>query len=214
MKTVARKAKTLLRRSPLFAFYSRYRGRREYVAWMRAGRPPPPPHVYKQRVVKEYAAKFGLRVFFETGTYLGDMVYAVKDCFDEVYSIELSRELFEQATTRFAEFRSIRVLHGDSAQVLPELLQQMKNPALFWLDGHHSGGSTARGQLETPIQRELAAIGDHPLVHRHVVLVDDARYLVGAHDYPSLESVRTWAAKAGFDVCEVKDDILRIHQSA
>jgi hypothetical protein len=63
------------------------------VRWTLRGKTAPPPHVIKQRAIKSYARRFGLSVFVETGTYLGDMVEAVRPHFKKIYSIELSEEL-------------------------------------------------------------------------------------------------------------------------
>src|SRR5579872_359987 len=87
-------------------------------AWHRAGRPPPTPHIVKERIVARYAAEHALGAFVETGTLHGDMVYALKDRFRSIVSIELSRELCELAHQRFARYSHIEIIHGDSANML------------------------------------------------------------------------------------------------
>jgi len=67
--------------------------------WERQGRPVPPPHVAKQRVLREYAERYHLKIFVETGTYRGDMVEAMKHLFHKIYSIELSDTLFRGQTS-------------------------------------------------------------------------------------------------------------------
>ena len=47
--------------------------------------------------------------------------------------------------------RRAEILQGDSTDVLPEVVEKMDEPTLFWLDGHYSGGITASGEQETPI---------------------------------------------------------------
>ena len=76
--------KQLFRRVPLFAIYRAFSQHRAYARWVAAGRPLPPPHLAKQFVVREYVARFQVPVFVETGTFLGDMVHAVKGLFEEV----------------------------------------------------------------------------------------------------------------------------------
>ena len=73
----------------------------ELMLWEKRGRSALPPHIIKQGVIRSFAEKYGLRILVETGTYYGDMVEAMKHCFDRIYSIELSGELFERATKRF-----------------------------------------------------------------------------------------------------------------
>jgi len=178
---------------------------------VQTGRPAPPPFVVKLQAVKDYAREFDLHVFVETGTFMGDMVDGVRDIFDEIYSIELSDYLYRQARKRFAGAKHITILHGDSAQVLKELLPKINQPCLFWLDAHYSGGITAKGALETPIEKELGNIFQLSSPLRHVILIDDARCFNGTGDYPSIQALEKASKSVGFEVFEVKDDIIRIY---
>jgi hypothetical protein len=188
-----------------------YRLEKKYRNWLRAGRSIPPPDIVKQKTVKKYANKYRSRVFVESGTYLGDMVWAVKDDFFKIYSVELSPELCEKAKKRFAKYRHIWILEGDSSSVLPRILNEIEEPCLFWLDSHYSEGITAKGEKETPILEELGHIFHHP-VHDHVILIDDARCFTGQNDYPTLEGLKGLTLGRYPDyVFEVKDDIIRIH---
>jgi hypothetical protein len=109
-------------------------------SWQQAGKPAPPPSVVKRRIVSSYASAFGPATFIETGTYFGDMDYAVKDMFQAIISIELSEELWKRAASRFRAYSHIQMLWGDSEQLLPQVLNSISSDCLFWLDGHYSGG--------------------------------------------------------------------------
>jgi hypothetical protein len=126
-------------------------------------------------------------VLVETGTLRGDTVAALRSKFDRVYSVELDDRLFEQACARFRGASNVQILHGDSGKVLPAILADLQQPAMFWLDGHYSGGITAKGDTDTPLRDELRAIFSHRMPG-HVTLIDDARCL-GSGDYPSFEAV-------------------------
>ena len=63
--------------------------------WNKKANPIPVPNAIKQRTIKEYAKIFSVETFIETGTYLGDMVNAVMDTFNKIYSIELDKTLYE-----------------------------------------------------------------------------------------------------------------------
>ena len=63
---------------------------RQIIRWNLSDKTMPPPQVIKQRIVKQYQSRYSLNVFVETGTYLGDMVDAMKSRFREIYSVELS----------------------------------------------------------------------------------------------------------------------------
>lgn len=171
------------------------------------------PHRIKQKTVLGYATQYSISTLVESGTYLGDMVDAVKRYFRTIYSIELDEGLHERAKRKFGQFHHILLLRGDSAQVLPRVMDRIHEPCLFWLDAHYSGGITAKGELETPIIHELRQILSHPLAAKHVILIDDARNFVGANDYPTLQQVENLVYMTSpTSVVEVEDDIIRIHQ--
>jgi hypothetical protein len=171
-------------------------------------------HQRKQRVIRDYARKFDLPVFVESGTHVGNMVDAVRDAFREIHSIELSPALHEQSAVRFAGLSHIHLVEGDSGEILGDVLVPIERPCLFWLDGHYSAGITAKGSLETPIEKELGHIAAHHLAHQHVILIDDARLFTGAGDYPAVRQLEDWASRAGFTSFTVEDDIIRIHRRA
>jgi hypothetical protein len=179
--------------------------------WDRAGRPIPATPLLKQILIKEYQRRFKLRVFVETGTFAGEMIDAVLGRFVRIYSIELDDGWYAKAVQRFARRPEVTLLHGDSGTRLPDVLAQVTEPALFWLDAHYSGPITARGPLDSPIVQELDAIAAHP-VGGHVVLIDDMRYFTGADGYPEAAAlVADLRRKHPADVVEIQDDVLRWH---
>ncbi len=179
--------------------------------WVAQGLPAPPPHTVKQAVVRTYAGRYGARVMVETGTYFGAMVEAMKNDFDHIYSIELSRQLYENAAARFCGDARITLIQGDSGTAIGGVLKALARPALFWLDGHWSAGVTARGDGNTPVRKELAAIfaaADLP----HVILIDDAREFGRDPEYPGIDELRQYvhAQRPHFEF-SVDTDIIRIH---
>ena len=186
-------AKGLLKKTFIYSFWREYREIRDYWRWLKTGCPPPPPHGIKQGVVKEYVRSYQCSVFFETGTYLGDMIQAVKDDFRHIYSVELSERLYQQAQLRFKNDHHIILLQGDSGKILRETLKQIQKPCLFWLDAHYSGGITATGNKHSPIIEEINTILKHP-IKNHVILIDDARMFVGKNGYPDLSELKETVA--------------------
>ncbi len=201
-----------LKRTGLYGWYRRYLLRKEYRAWRRAGGTGPTPHLAKQQVVREYARRFGIRIFVETGTYRGDMVAAMRAHFSRIYSVELDGALCADAQKRFARQRHITILRGDSGVILGRLLPEIAEPCLFWLDGHYSEGVTAKGERNTPIRQELDAISHHAWLAQDIILIDDARCFTGQDEYPRLAEVQAWAAAHGLGTCRVQNDIIRIHR--
>lgn len=139
-------------------------------------------------LIKDIASSNSIKVFFETGTYIGNTVYAVKDHFEEIYSVELSKDLAMLARARFHRYAHIHIINENSSTALKRFVDSLREPALFWLDAHYSGGITAKGRRQTPIREELNAILTHPLV-RHHILVDDVKDFNGQNDYPTVEEV-------------------------
>jgi hypothetical protein len=187
------------------------RARNQLRRWENTGKPLPPPHLVKQRIVRGFADTFKVDTFVETGTYLGDMIYAVKDRFRAIYSIELGEELADRARRRFRGYQHVQIIHGDSGQALPDLLKRISSPCLFWLDGHYSGAMTARGMTDTPVIKELNAVLHHD-IKSHVILIDDARCFDGTHDYPTIAELTRLLTESRPDLLlSVDDDVIRIH---
>ena len=188
-----------------------YRHKRDYKKWLLSGKPIPVPHTVKQMTVKEYANMFKTDIFVETGTYLGEMVFALKDVFQQIYSIELSTKLYEKVNKKFSKYKHISIYNGDSSLVLPKILNKVHKPCLFWFDAHYSAGITAKGEKETPILDELKHIFNHP-IDGHIILIDDARCFIGQNDYPTIGELRNIVLSRYPDsIFDVKDDIIRIH---
>jgi len=181
----------------------------QLAQWEKNGRPLPPPHIVKQMAIEEFRKRYQTNILVETGTYLGDMVEAQRTHFKKIYSIELSQKLFSRAKRRFKDHSHITILQGDSGVVLNKLIGEFTQPALFWLDGHYSGGITAKAEKECPVPEELETILKSSLPH--IILIDDARLFNGTQDYPTIEEIKNIIEKSGISYSlEVKDDIIRI----
>ncbi len=181
-----------------------------YIVWIMHGKPGSAAHLKKQSVLKAYQKKFTLRVLVETGTYLGEMVYAMRNRFEKIYSIELAHALYEKATKRFVDFPQVSIKEGDSARLLPGLVSELKSPTLFWLDGHYSGGITAKAVEDTPVAQEVGIIFKS-MRAPFVILIDDARLFVGSNGYPTLQELKNIVAEEKPGYCmEVDADIIRI----
>lgn len=178
--------------------------------WEKNGKPLPPPHQVKQQVIEEYRFLSGNKIFIETGTFLGDMIEAQRKNFDVLYSIEVEDSLWQNAVKRFAGQKHIHIVKGDSAMVLPQITKQLGAGAVFWLDGHYSGGVTGKGDLNCPVYDEVDAAFQLNQLN-HVLLIDDARCFDGSNDYPTIEALIGYvkASNENYNVV-VKDDIIRI----
>ncbi len=75
-----------------------------YWYWILRGRPERSPHLLKQKTVREYGERFGLKTLVETGTYYGEMVAAMK-------------RRFRAAFTRLSLYRNWRNGRSGSSRV-------------------------------------------------------------------------------------------------
>lgn len=126
-------------------------------------------------------------VFIETGSFRGETAETACKVFGEVHTIELSDEFYQRAGQRLQPYANCHIYKGDSPSVLEEYLPQISGNILFWLDGHYSGGSTAKANGNTPILGELAAIAKSGLTSPFV-LIDDIRIFQKTSDQFTLES--------------------------
>jgi hypothetical protein len=197
--------------SPQFVFniINDRRQTRSYYQWIKNGCPDPPPHKVKQQTISEYQKKFKYTTLIETGTYRGDMIEAQKKFFKKIISIELSYDFFEKAKKRFKKDKNVIIYHGDSGKVLPKVLLDLIEPAIFWLDGHYSGGVTAKGDKDCPIFEELNSIFNGKKFN-HILLIDDARCFTGAGDYPTIKNLTEYIQSKNQNYkVEIKNDIIR-----
>jgi hypothetical protein len=164
----------------------------------------------KRDHIKWWQRQTGYRVFCETGTFLGKTALAMADQFDRCYTIEYDPALYEKAKASFVGRDNITAYLGDSGKLLGEIIGKVSEPAIFWLDAHHSGGITGRAEADTPIERELSVIFSH-VIKGHVILIDDARSFVGRHNYPRIRPLVQLASLNGYRL-RIRDDIIRIYQ--
>ena len=160
---------------------------RRYQRWLRNGMPLPPPSRVKQQILRQLAAEHELSILVETGTFLGDMLHALRNDFSRLYSIELSPSLYVHAQRRFRRVPHIKLVLGDSGKQLGKLLPEINAPTLFWLDGHYSGTGTAHGVEATPIMLEIQALAG--IRERAVVAIDDARCFGSDAAYPTRQGL-------------------------
>lgn len=125
--------------------------------------------------LKQLKRFFDIEAFIETGTYLGDTCKIASTIFNQVHSIELDNQLYLNALNLFKHNNKIHIHLGNSKDVLPNILNNIHNKILFFLDAHWSEGITAKGPEITPILPELKIIKESKIKDA-VILVDDIRY--------------------------------------
>ncbi len=164
----------------------------------------------KAGIVLDYASTFGVGTFIETGTYRGDMVYAMKNQFHAIISIELSADLMEPGEGSLLRLATHRHSTGrwwhncTTSQQHFEHMLVLAGRALF--SRRHR-----KGHRQNSVAKEIATILRHK-IRDHVILIDDARCFDGTHDYPALNDLQEFVALSRPDYAfSVANDVIRIH---
>lgn len=174
---------------------------------------------------------FDFDVCVETGTYDAETAIHLASFCKSVYTIELStalgssaQEKIEWARDRYG--RNVTLMIGNSGDMLLDArIHGDPRPALFYLDGHYSGGpstqldSSLYKHFGSPLLAELHAIfsrqndGDVIFIDDGSHFLDDGK--VNSEGYPSFEEVQKAVCReAPLHRLQVKDNSLRIYRRA
>ena len=110
---------------------------------------------------------FGIGTVVETGIYQGFTTSFFANWFDEVHTIDVGEEYYQNATHTFGNFPHVHCHYGSSEKILPDILPAMQGkPVIFYLDAHW-------GEY-WPLLDELDAISK---THRDncIVVIDDVQ---------------------------------------
>ena len=135
-----------------------------------------------QELLEGIVAEFGVGVFVETGTHLGATAAWASRHFSEVITIENFKSTYETTWTKYRHLENVRFFHGHSALLLPDLLREIREDAVFWLDAHWMGSGSYGESDECPVLDELRALNQSPACH--FILIDDARMFLAPPPLP------------------------------
>jgi hypothetical protein len=152
----------------------------------------------------EYLKNYGMgKTFIETGTYLGDTVQLALDAgFEYIHTIEVDQEMYDKCRARFQHNPKVKLWLGDSVDLIPKIVEELKEPATFWLDAHASGPLRGGRYAPCPLLLELNAIyGKKKIkftdkgselfmekseINNHTIMIDDRR-LFGSAEWNFVE---------------------------
>tara|TARA_B100001167_G_scaffold190895_1_gene158978 strand:+ start:1311 stop:1889 length:579 start_codon:yes stop_codon:yes gene_type:complete len=126
--------------------------------------------------LNELKKKNDIYYFVETGTFQGDTTKLAQNIFNKVYTIELNNKLYNKARKNLASDSTL-VLHGDSASVLNNILNDLDKNSLFFLDAHWAGDLSSKGETDTPLWKELNVIKQRDGKYNDVIVIDDISWL-------------------------------------
>lgn len=178
--------------------------------WYIAGQKSPPPEYIKRRILIAIAERYSLKNLVEIGTQPNQSTLSLKDKFKKILLVEEFDGLYNRAIKAFHKEGHIYVHFGKNAEVLPQVIADLKEPTLFWLDAQHSGRITETEANETPIMKKLETIFSHN-IQGHVILIDDARCFIEKNDYPTLDELKSNIDRLEPNaVVEIKNDMILI----
>ena len=136
-------------------------------------------------VLRELRQRTAARCLIETGTFLGVTAARCARVFGRVFTIELDPRLARDARRHLRDYPNVEVFEGDAAEWLPRILaREDAREAVVFLDAHHSGGETARGDVPEPAIIELEAMS--PFRDRICgIVVDDFRLFGAEPGFPT-----------------------------
>ena len=151
-------------------------------------------------VLDRFRAINNSSVFIETGTFKGDTTALAAERFEQVYTIELSDELFRSSKAKLSSLSNVVCLHGDSKTLLGPLVQTINADVsiLFYLDAHYFQRGLTRSEKGRmlvpktspfPLVEELEVIANRRTSAMDVVVVDDVHRWGRKHPVPEWYTV-------------------------
>ena len=158
---------------------------------------------YIKKISTDFPKIFVETGTFLGGIPLMSLVDKSFDDWTKMYTIELSEKCCKIASTRYKLYEEfgkghdfkeqwskeednnfnnretyfndkLHLLHGDSAERLKDVLDEVDDKCAFWLDAHAGAkGAYARGEVDCPLIQELELIKSHH-IKDHVIAIDDA----------------------------------------
>lgn len=165
----------------------------------------------KRQIISSLIHNYKLKIFIESGTYLGDTAIYVSKFVNKVITVEVDNFLFNRAKKRIKKRRNIIVIEGDSGREFLKILPELTDSSLFFLDGHYSGGiSGMTSKYLCPLEEELSIIEKFKYLNSSIVVIDDARELGVTEGYPSIVQIEEIFRQHTYIKIEICDMLILI----
>ena len=127
---------------------------------------------FKAEIIRRVAINYNYRIFIETGTYLGNTSKYLANYFKKILTVELDKDLFLKSQDNLKKYTNIECYNNDSENFLKEIILNINEEAIFFLDAHYSGPGTSNLKGITPCVNELKEISKGS-IKSHVIIIDD-----------------------------------------
>tara|TARA_Y100000401_G_scaffold79227_1_gene64759 strand:- start:606 stop:1175 length:570 start_codon:yes stop_codon:yes gene_type:complete len=117
------------------------------------------------------------KIFVETGTAYGQTLVEVQPYFEKIFTVEISKKLWEFLNPQISHVDNIEHVNGDSLVEIPKFLKKLtdKDKVFFWLDAHWSQGLSDKNHLDVPLIEECVIIDQEYKSDTAIVVIDDVR---------------------------------------
>ena len=169
----------------------------------------PPMSLVIEQIIKRY----GVKSFIETGTYMGSAAQWAAQLFEQVHTVELNQQFYDQARTILGSAKNLKQHLGNSGEILSSLQAPLAQPSVIWLDAHSGGGNFSDEDM-CPLMDELEAVNSS--TSPHFIFIDDARAFVAPvpppfdwKAWPPIDEVlRALQKKHRYEVAILNDTII------
>jgi hypothetical protein len=130
---------------------------------------PPQTPLGSQTLYTNVLKKYISDLFFESGTNYGGGVQTALDAgFKNIISVETQQSWYDISYKRHGNKDGVKLILGNSVDVMYDLLSEFTGRITFWLDGH--------SEKSVPVLQELDIINKLSR-HDHIIMVDDRRVM-------------------------------------
>lgn len=120
--------------------------------------------IFFQKEISRLVHKHSITSVVETGTYLGDTAIALARMVPTVITIENNPQFAAIARNKSKNYSNIKLLVGNSPQVLHTVIPTLRTPTMYFLDAHWYN--------YWPLLDELTEIARNPKIV-HVIIIHD-----------------------------------------
>jgi len=163
-------------------YFLRHRNKNDFAMSVAYDTAPFNCDTYLEKEFLNLKEKYNISNVIETGTYKGVTTRWLAMNFRNVFSIEIMRKYFEEASLSLKGFDNITLINSDSRKALPSILDKVKGKTLIFIDSHW---------YENPLLPELEIIAESKL--KPFICIHDMKNpedpTMGYDTYPDQEIV-------------------------
>lgn len=148
----------------------------------------------------DLADGFDSGTFVETGTGFAALTEVIAPHWERVVTVESVDAHYRAAALTLLDHPNVQAIHGDSARLLDGILGRLDRPCVLFLDAHETTDSP-----RSALAKEMVHVGCS--TRKHLVLIDDARWLADRWGWMSVDALERWGLNYGYRFDGVYDDI-------